>query len=153
MGVMLFVSKEVIAFLPNIELVSLLTILFTIVFGKKVFGALAVFVFLQGIYYGFGTWWISYLYVWPILVGLSYLFRRMKSVWGWAVLSALYGLSFGALCAIIYLFIASPTYAFAYFIAGIKFDLIHCAGNFIVLLLLFKPLRIVLEKVKTTLKL
>lgn len=153
MGVLLFVSKEVIAFLPNIELVSLLIILFTLVFGKKVFGALAVFILLQGLYYGFGTWWFSYIYTWPVLVGLTYIFHKMKSILGWAVLSGLFGLSFGAFCALIYVFIATPTFAFHYFLAGIKFDLVHCGGNFIVLLLLFKPLKKVLEEIKQSLSL
>ncbi|WP_242964887.1 hypothetical protein [Scatolibacter rhodanostii] len=148
MGVILHISKEVIAFLPNIELVSLLTILFTLVFGRKVFGALGIFVLLQGISYGFGTWWLSYLYIWPLLAVLTYLFRWIKPAWGWALFSGLFGLAFGALCSLIYLFIASPTYAFSYFLSGIKFDLLHCGGNFLLAFLLFKRLKSVLEMIE-----
>ena len=43
MGTVLVVSKETLAALPNVELVSLLTILFTLVFRRRVLGALAVF--------------------------------------------------------------------------------------------------------------
>ena len=78
MGTVLVVSKEVLAFLPNVELVSLLTILFTLVFGKRVVGALGVFLLLEGLLYGgFGTWWVMYLYVWPLLALLTWLFRWM----------------------------------------------------------------------------
>lgn len=62
MGVVLVVSKEVLAFLPNLELVSLLTILFTLAFRQRVIGILAVFLLLEGLLYGFGQWWIMYLY-------------------------------------------------------------------------------------------
>ena len=78
MGTVMVVSKEALAFLPNVELVSLLTILFTLVFRRKAIGGLAVFLLLEGVLYGFGLWWLMYLYVWPILAGLTWLFRWMK---------------------------------------------------------------------------
>ena len=52
MGTVLVVSKETLAALPNVELVSLLTILFTLVFRRRVLGALAVFLLLEGLLYG-----------------------------------------------------------------------------------------------------
>ena len=65
MGTVMVVSKETLAALPNVELVSLLTILFTLVFRRRVLGALAVFLMLEGLLYGgFGLWWLMYLYVW-----------------------------------------------------------------------------------------
>ena len=79
MGTVMVVSKETLAALPNVELVSLLTILFTLVFRRRVLGALAVFLMLEGLLYGgFGLWWLMYLYVWPLLAGLTWLFRWMK---------------------------------------------------------------------------
>ena len=70
MGVMaaiVFISQVALSFLPNIELVTLLFILYTLVIGRKVFGVVYAFVFLEGITYGFGLWWINYLYVWTVL--------------------------------------------------------------------------------------
>lgn len=58
-----FAAQVVMGFLPNIELVTLLFILYTLVLGKKVFLIIYVFVFLEGFFYGFGLWWINYLYV------------------------------------------------------------------------------------------
>ena len=89
MGTVMVVSKETLAALPNVELVSLLTILFTLVFRRRVLGALAVFLMLEGLLYGgFGLWWLMYLYVWPLLAGLTWLFRWMKHSWQWAVCPA-----------------------------------------------------------------
>ena len=75
LGVVMLASKEALAFLPNIELVSLFTILFTLVFRQRVLGALGVFLLLEGLLYGFGTWWVMYLYIWPLLALLTWLFR------------------------------------------------------------------------------
>ena len=77
LGVVLVASKQALAALPNIELVSLFTILFTLVFRRRVLGALGVFLLLQGLLYGFGSWWAMYLYVWPLLALLTWLFRWM----------------------------------------------------------------------------
>ena len=65
MGVLLVVSKEALAFLPNFDVVSLFIVLFTQSFGILALGAVAVFLALEGLLYGFGIWWVMYLYVWP----------------------------------------------------------------------------------------
>ena len=83
MGVLLTVGKEVMAFLPNFEPVTLLTVLFTLCFGGLALGAVAVFLLLEGLLYGFGTWWVMYLYIWPLLWCLTRLFRRMDRAWQW----------------------------------------------------------------------
>ncbi len=146
MGVVLLVSKEALAFLPNIELVSLFIILFTLVFGRRVIGALAVFLLLEGLLYGFGIWWVMYLYIWPILALLTWLFRRFDRVWQWAVISGLYGLSFGTLCSIAYLPFFTPAHLVSWIAAGLVFDCYHAVGNFIVVLVLYRPLRLALDK-------
>ena len=58
----------------------------------------------------------------------------------WAVAAALHGLCFGALCAIPYFFAGGPAMAFSYWVSGVPFDLAHCAGNFVLTLVLYKPL-------------
>ena len=59
----LFVSQIVFASIPNIEVVSLLIIVYTIFLGKQVFYIIYGFAILEGIFYGFGIWWVMYLYV------------------------------------------------------------------------------------------
>ena len=65
----LFVLQVALSYLPNIELVSLSVILYTLVLGKRVIPILLAFSLLEGLLYGFGIWWISYLYIWPIQIG------------------------------------------------------------------------------------
>ena len=141
-----FASQIAMSFLPNIEIVTLLFILYTLVLGKKVFLVIYAFVLLEGIFYGFGLWWLNYLYIWTILAIVVLIFRNQQSVWFWSIVSGFYGLSYGALCSIIYLFIGGINTAFAYWVSGLGFDVTHCVGNVVVCLILYKPLRYVLEK-------
>lgn len=147
MGVILIASKQAMAALPNIEPVTLLIILFTLVFGRRVIGALAVFLLLQGLLYGFGLWWLMYLYVWPLLALLAWLLRWMSRAWQWALAAGLYGLLFGTLCSMIYL-PQGITWMISWIISGFPFDLAHAAGNFLLMLILYKPLRSALELLK-----
>lgn len=135
------IAKSVMAVLPNIELTTFLVILYTLYFGKRIVFVIPAFTLLEGTMYGFGLWWVMYLYAWPLLALVVYLFRKQESVWFWSILSAVFGLSFGALCAIPYIFISGPKGAFAWWVAGIPFDVIHCVSNFILCLVLFVPMR------------
>ena len=128
-----------LAALPNIEAVSLLVMVYTVVLGSGVAYILAVFVVLEMLLWGVHTWVLSYLYVWAVLAALAWLLRRMESRLGWALLSGAYGLSFGALCALVYLPVGGWRMFAATWVAGIPFDLLHCGGNFVMALLLFRP--------------
>lgn len=149
MGVLtalLFAGQVVMSFLPNLEIVSLLIILYTIFFGKKVFWMIYGFVFLEGFLYGFGMWWFQYLYLWSILAVVALFFRSNTSALFWSILSGFFGLSFGALCTLPYLIAGGPAAAFSYWVSGLGFDLIHCIGNVVLCLVLFKPLYALLQK-------
>lgn len=141
-------GKLALSFLPNIEVVSLFIILYTLFFGKKTVYAIYTFVLIEGCLYGFGIWWIMYLYVWTLLSLLTRCIGKYASPFSYAILSGMFGLFFGALCAIPYLFIGGWHMAFAWWIAGIPFDIVHCVSNFILCLVLFHPLNRVLSSVK-----
>lgn len=141
-------GKFVLSFLPNIEIVSLLIVLYTIIFGKKIFYAVFVFVLVECLVWGFGLWSIMYFYIWPLLALISYFFRNQKSVWFWSIILAIYGLIFGALCSIVYFFAGGISGAISWWIAGIPYDIVHCFGNFSVTLVLYKPLSKILIKLK-----
>ena len=143
---MTFALQVVMSPLPNIEPVSLLTLVFMAVFGWKGLYPVYVYVVMDILYFGLGTWNINYLYVWAILAVVAFFLRKMESPLGWALLSAGFGLAFGLLCAPVSLFMGGWAYAVSWWISGIPFDLMHCAGNFVMALLLFKPLRLLLGK-------
>lgn len=148
LAAILLVGQLGMSFLPNIEPVSTLIILYTLIYRKQVFPVIYTFVLLEGIVFGFGIWWISYLYIWSILALIVLLLDKMDSALFWAIISGAFGLSFGALCAIPYLISGGPYAAFSYWSAGIPYDIAHCAGNFALTLVLYKPLLRLLRRLR-----
>jgi len=142
----LYVSQVAFSFLPNIELVSPLIIVYTRNFGKKTLAIIYIFALIQGLTYGFGVWWINYLYVWTILYFIASAAKKLENPLGWAIIAAFFGLFFGLLCSIPYFFALGIGGGVSYFVNGIPFDLMHCAGNFVVTLLLFIPLDRIMKK-------
>lgn len=159
-GALLVASKEILAAVPGIELVSLLIIAWTRVFRSGAIPGIAVFILLEGVLYGFGLWWTMYLYIWYVLWAVVMLLprsrpdremsskRRLLASLGWATLSGLYGLSFGALCAIPYFFRGGPSAALAYWLSGIPYDAAHAVGNFAVAFVLAVPMIALLDRLK-----
>ena len=146
LGAMTFALKLGMALLPNIEPVSLCILVFGAVFGYKALYPVFVYVMLEILCFGLGIWNVYYLYVWPLLVLVAIFLRDMKQPLAWALVSGVYGLLFGALCGIADTFIGGVGFAVAKWASGIPFDIAHCIGNFIMAMVLFKPLRELLEK-------
>ncbi len=150
-GIMLAVIEAVkfsLSFIPGVEMVTLLFILYTLFFREKMVYVLPAFCLLEGVMYGFGLWWFMYLYIWAILVFIVYLFRKKQSVWFWSTLSGLFGLSFGLLCSPVYLVTGGINVAISWWIAGIPVDVIHGISNFLICLVLFNPLNRVIKMIK-----
>ena len=145
LGAMTFAAKYVMSFLPNIEPVSLMVMLFAVVFGWKWVYPVYLYVLMEVLFYGISLWNINYLYIWAVLAVAAMFLKNMKHPVGWAMLSGVFGLLFGALCGIVDIFIGGFPYAVAKWVSGIPFDIAHCAGNFVIALLLFKPMRKLLE--------
>lgn len=146
LGALTFALQVAMAPLPNIELVSLLVMIFAVVFGWKSLYPIYVFVVMEILFYGISTWNVYYLYVWTVLALAAILMRKTESPLAWALLSGMFGLFFGALCGIVDIFIGGFAYAAAKWVSGIPFDLLHCGGNFGIALIMFRPLRNLLEK-------
>ena len=148
--------KIAIAWIPNVELTSFWLIMFTLYFGWKVIYVVPVFIILEGFVYGINLWWIMYLYAWPILCILTALLRKIESSWNLAILSGVFGLSFGLMCSIPYVLIGSLDggvkngihAGFTWWVAGIPWDIVHGISNFLIMLVLYRPIKEVLKKVK-----
>ena len=140
-----FAAKMAMAALPNIEPVTLFAMLFTVVFGRKALFPLYIYVALEFILWPVGLWNLNYLYIWLIPAVAAHFLRNMTSPLGWAILSGTFGLLFGLLSAPVYAVTGGISFAVSWWISGIPYDLLHCAGNFVMALLLFLPLRRLLE--------
>lgn len=150
------VCKALMAHIPNIELTTFWIIMFSLYLGKRIYYAIPVFILIEGAIYGFGLWWIMYLYLWPSLAILTRLFKKSDSALTFSIFSGLYGLLFGLFGSIPYIFIGSMDgglmnglkVAFAWWVAGIPWDLVHGIGNFIIMLVLFHPITIVMKQTR-----
>ena len=137
---LMFICKEAMNALPNIHPVMLFIILTGIVYGWKALLPVFGFSLLEIAVFGLGMWSIVYLYIWPLALCLVMAFRNNRSALVWSVLAAAFGLCFGMLSAIPYIFVSGFKGAAAYWIAGIPFDLLHAAGNFVITLVLYPVL-------------
>lgn len=146
LGALLYVAQVSLSFLPNIEIVTLLIVIFTKNLGKEGTIACFVYVCLTAITWGFGLWWLTYLVVWPLFSLLVYRLRKIDSWLIWAAIDGVFGLIFGAIFAIPYAFV-SISYAITYWISGIPFDIAHCIGNIVVAIIFGKPIDYSIKKI------
>ena len=135
LAALMFATQVALAALPNIHLLGVFTVAFTVVYRKKALYPIYIYVFLNGLYSGFNTWWIPYLYIWTILWGATMLLPKnmsdiAKSV-VYTTVCALHGLFFGVLYAPVYAIMMKLDMAgiIAWVSAGISFDILHCIGN------------------------
>lgn len=149
MAAMLETVKFVFQSIPNVEFVTLFIILFTLYLGPKTLIAVWAFVGLECVVWGFGLWTIMYVYIWPVLVFLTLLLSRFKSPIPFILLAACFGLGFGALCTIPYFFIGGVKTAFAWWMAGVPYDILHGISNGVGAAFLFYPLNRLLNRIKT----
>lgn len=145
------VCKVIMKDIPNVELTSFWVIMFTLYFGKKIIYVIPTFIIIEGLLFGFGLWWIMYLYLWPLLAFVTWKLRNMDSAWNWAIVSGMFGLLFGFFGAIPYAVISGIPTAIAWWIQGIPWDITHGIANFVIMLVLYKPIRNVMNRVNNML--
>jgi energy-coupling factor transport system substrate-specific component len=147
MAAMLEVVKQVLNAIPNVELISFLLVVFTLRFGvKKTITAAWLFTAMEIFTWGIQLWVVFYIYAWPVLILVTYMFRRYDKAIVFALISGLFGLSFGALTSIVYVITSGIETAIAWWTAGIPYDLIHGASNFVIMLVLYRPVMNVLRR-------
>ena len=159
LGVIMFISDIMMEFLPNIHIVGVLTVVYTVVYRFRALIPIYIYVFLNGLFSGFGTWWLAYLYIWTILWGATMLVPRgvsktLRRIL-YIALCALHGFAFGLLYLPVQAaFISSdPTYLKAWWSIGfVTADLYHGIGNLIFGILLIIPLSELLIKLESKIK-
>ena len=151
LGALTFALKMAMAPLPNIEPVSLLLIVYAIVFGIKAIYPLSLYVILEIVCHGFGIWSIGYLYIWLILVIATLLIYRTRHSLNtllWSSISGIYGFITGVLYIPLYFISGGVTFAVSWWVSGITYDIVHGISNFILSIILFKPLVQLMFKLK-----
>ena len=136
LGALMYISKMIMEFAPNVHLLGVFTIAYTVVYRKKALYPIYIYVILNGIFGGFAPWWLPYLYVWTILWGVVMLLpKKMPKKIApvvYMVICAAHGFLFGTLYAPVQAILYGLDFkgTLAWIIAGLPWDFIHGVSNF-----------------------
>lgn len=141
-------GKLVLAVLPNVEVVTLLSALYGYTFGVWGIISALVFVCIEPLIWGFDTWVISYFIYWPLvaLVFAALSRLRVKNRWALTVTAVVLTAFFGVLTSLIDtgLFLGYYENFFYRFgityVRGISFYTAMLVTNAVVFPTLFPPL-------------
>ena len=135
LGSLMFVSKIIMEAIPNVHLLGMFTMTYTVVFRKKALYPIYVYVMLNGLYAGFNLWWVPYLYIWTLLWGITMLLpkrmpRKIK-YFVYPLVCSLHGFAFGILYAPAQALMFGLNFkaTVAWIVAGFPFDIIHGISN------------------------
>ena len=136
LGALMYASKMIMEVAPNVHLLGVFTIAFTVVYRKKALYPIYTYVLLNGIFCGFATWWIPYLYLWAVLWGATMLLpkripEKIRPL-VYMLLCAAHGFLFGTLYAPAQALLYGLSFQkmIAWIISGLPWDFVHGVSNF-----------------------
>ena len=135
LGTLMYCSKVIMSVLPNIHLLGMLTMTYTVVYRTKALIPIYIYVMLDGLFSGFNFWWLPYVYIWTILWAITMLLPKKMplkiAAIVYPIICALHGFAFGTLYAPAQalMFGLNLEQTIAWIIAGIPFDAIHGVSN------------------------
>lgn len=136
LGALMYASKVIMEILPNVHLLGVFVVAFTVVYRKKALYPIYTYVFLNGLMAGFSTWWLPYLYLWTLLWGATMLLPKelpdKTRPIIYMTICALHGFLFGTLYAPAQALIFGLDFKgmVAWIIAGLPWDFVHGVSNF-----------------------
>ncbi len=135
LGAIMYASKILMEFLPNVHLLGTFVVATTVVYRRKALYPIYVYVFLNGLFAGFSLWWFPYTYIWTILWGAVMLLprnmpKKIAPIVYIAVCS-LHGFLFGTLYSVAQalMFGLDAKGWIAWIVAGIPWDIVQGVGN------------------------
>ena len=135
LGTVMYISKLIMEAFPNIHLLGVLTITYTIVYRRRALIPIYIYVMLNGLFAGFNMWWLPYTYIWTLLWGIIMLLPqnmpRKIAIPIYSVICGIHGFAFGTLYAPAQALMFGFNFKqmIAWIVAGIPFDIIHGVSN------------------------
>jgi energy-coupling factor transport system substrate-specific component len=137
LGALMYASKVLMEVAPNVHLLGVFTIAITVVYRKKALYPIYTYILLNGLFSGFATWWIPYLYLWLVLWGVTMLLpqnmpKKVKPI-VYMIVNACHGFLFGTLYAPAQAILFGLNFekTIAWIVAGLPWDFVHGVSNFI----------------------
>lgn len=137
LGALMYMSKWLMEFLPNIHLIGVIIVAITVVYRKKALYPIYIFVLVAGLLGGFSAWWVPYIYIWTILWGMVMLLPKKLPVKIAPVIymtvCSLHGFLYGVFYAPAQALMFGLDFkgALAWIAAGLPFDITHGISNFL----------------------
>lgn len=137
LGALMYMSKMLMEFLPNIHLIGVIIVAITVVYRQKALYPIYIFVLITGLLGGFSTWWVPYIYVWTVLWGFTMLLpKKMPKKIApivYMVVCSLHGFLYGILYAPAQALLFNLDFkgTIAWIVAGFPFDITHGISNFL----------------------
>lgn len=137
LGALMYMSKLIMEFLPNIHLIGVIIVAITVVYRKKALYPIYIFVLITGLLNGFSTWWIPYLYIWTVLWGGTMLLPKKLPKKAapiiYMTVCSLHGFLYGVLYAPAQALLFGLDFkgTLAWIAAGFPFDITHGISNFL----------------------
>ncbi len=136
LGAVMYASKILMELAPNIHLLGVFTVAFTVVYRQKALYPIYIYVLLNGLFSGFASWWVPYLYIWTVLWGMVMLLpknlpKKIRPLVYMAVCAS-HGFLFGTLYAPAQAILFGMSFQgmVSWIIAGLPWDLMHGVSNF-----------------------
>lgn len=151
LGAIMFVSKLIMEFLPNIHAIAMFIAVFTLIYRWRALIPIYVYVFLVGLINGFGVWWYPYIYIWAVLWALIMLIPKNMSLKKKVIISAIFCALHGLLYGILYAPFQALAFGLnfqgmiAWIVAGFPFDIVHMCGNIAMSFLIAPLYRVLLR--------
>lgn len=152
LGALMFGSKKLMEFAPNIHPLTMLTIVYTLVYRKKAIFPLLVYLVLDTVVAGGITWIVPYYYifslVWLCTLAVPKNLSDLPLQLICTVICTFFGLTFGTLYApwqaLMYGLNFEKT--LAWIVTGLPWDAVHAVGNFAASFLIL-PLAKLLQRI------
>lgn len=156
MAAMLTAAKFALSFVPNVEIVTLLILVYGSAMGiVYALPAALVFCAVEVAIYGIGSWAPLYFVYWSLLAALAGLTLKGRRLWLALLLGGVGSVLFGVLSAsvdtLFCLGSLAPSLAGKYWVAfylrGIYFDAAHVISSIVTVAALYMPLVAVMKKI------
>ncbi len=134
------------SYLPNITPLTTIYLLICLNIGLSEAIIIAdMTIIATSVYLGMGYWVVGQLLAYSLIIFLYWLFIKidiMKFLIMQAILCLILGLIYGIVISMFEVFVLQISSFEIYYIAGLPFDLMYGLGNFLFMILVFRPARI-----------
>lgn len=144
-------GKLALMAVPNVEIVTLLIMLYAVTFGLKIsLPTTIIFCLMEAMIFGFNTWLITYFIYWPLLAVATFLASKIKNQRNilYAIFGGLFTILFGVISSAIDAIISSNVAKINFFVMfsivytrGVAYYLTHLVSNIIFITVAFPILK------------